>query len=414
MDKNKLMEQLRKAIREVIQEELGKSSYDATKGISTTELRDKEGKLVGYIKHKNTDGGLVAGGRMGKKAVEKMEKTDENKYSLPAGSMKPKEPVKSQSALEKRFGHLKPGESASLKGDPKKVTPARKKSMEDKAREMGQMDMFTLEEWIGMMEEAGYSLDERNMANKAAKDAYIMKVGRVHGPSGMSLSQAAGQIDREAKQSGRSFRRSIQGDPLANREPGEMKRRVKRGEYDHYNETYTLEEWIGMMEEAGVNLNELSPETLKSYINKAARSATANAHFAGRLAADPDIPGGGVQKAKAAKRLRGIHRATEKLPESYTLEEWMGMMEEAGYSLQENDPYRDRNPNPKPEPGEIPQGDGGMIGYRGIPRGPAPKPDPYRDRNPNPKPEPGEIPQGAGGYHIEERRRINKLSSKKK
>jgi hypothetical protein len=362
MDKNKLMEQLRKAIREVIQEELGKSSYDATKGISTTELRDKEGKLVGYIKHKNTDGGLVAGGRMGKKAVEKMEKTDEttitipvaalpsykkgqqptvinpqtgeeevvsdvsswakkadeNKYSLPAGSMKPKEPVKSQSALEKRFGHLKPGESASLKGDPKKVTPARKKSMEDKAREMGQMDMFT------------------------------------------------------------------------------------------------LEEWIGMMEEAGVNLNELSPETLKSYINKAARSATANAHFAGRLAADPDIPGGGVQKAKAAKRLRGIHRATEKLPESYTLEEWMGMMEEAGYSLQENDPYRDRNPNPKPEPGEIPQGDGGMIGYRGIPRGPAPKPDPYRDRNPNPKPEPGEIPQGAGGYHIEERRRINKLSSKKK
>jgi hypothetical protein len=205
MDKNKLMEQLRKAVREVIQEELGKSSHDATKGISTTELRDKEGKIVGYIKHKKTDSGLVAGGRMGKKAVEKMEKTDEttitipvaalpsykkgqqptvinpqtgeeevvsdvsswakkadeNQHSLPAGSMKPETSVKSKSALEKRFGHLKPGESADLKGDPKKVTPARKKSMEDKAREMGQMDMFTLEEWIGMLEEAGYTVNKK-------------------------------------------------------------------------------------------------------------------------------------------------------------------------------------------------------------------------------------------------------------
>jgi hypothetical protein len=120
-----------------------------------------------------------------------------------------------------------------------------------------------------------------------------------------------------------------------------------------HKKRYSLEEWMGMLEEAGYDvseyslwrpkesgakstgvmkdpkkpktppaeptkpkkkLDELSPETLKSYINKAARSATANAHFAGRLDADPDIPDGDVQKAKAAKRLRGIRRATEKLP----------------------------------------------------------------------------------------------------
>lgn len=48
---------------------------------------------------------------------------EENQYSLPAGSTKDpnKKYEKPKSALEKRFGHLKPGESASLKGDPKKV-----------------------------------------------------------------------------------------------------------------------------------------------------------------------------------------------------------------------------------------------------------------------------------------------------
>jgi len=55
--------------------------------------------------------------------MEEVEQVEENKYSLPAGStMNPnKKYKKSKSSLEKRFGHLKPGESASLKGDPKKV-----------------------------------------------------------------------------------------------------------------------------------------------------------------------------------------------------------------------------------------------------------------------------------------------------
>jgi hypothetical protein len=56
-----------------------------------------------------------------KMAMKEEETIEENKYSLPAGSMKPEKPVKAKSYLEKRFGHLKPGQSASLKGDPKQV-----------------------------------------------------------------------------------------------------------------------------------------------------------------------------------------------------------------------------------------------------------------------------------------------------
>ena len=59
-----------------------------------------------------------------KLANEEVESVEENKYSLPPGSMQPAKPVKTGSYLEKRFGHLKPGESASLKGDPKKVKKA--------------------------------------------------------------------------------------------------------------------------------------------------------------------------------------------------------------------------------------------------------------------------------------------------
>lgn len=282
MDKNKLMEQLRKAVREVIKEELGKSSYDAKSGISTTALT-KDGKSVGYIKHKQTDKGLVAGGRIGPKAAKAVtaeekittnipvaalpsykkgqqptvmnpqtgeeeiesdvsswaKKADENKYSLPAGSTGKGKGKRPLTAFEKRFKDVQPGESVPLKGDPKKVTPAPKQSMEDKARAMGQMDMFTLEEWIGMLEEAGYAirepephrgqpgsfdykqagydvgdrgepvvqppknkedsmewedlpLEERNKENKAKKDAVISRAGRSARIDAMAKARRAG------------------------------------------------------------------------------------------------------------------------------------------------------------------------------------------------------------------------------
>jgi hypothetical protein len=66
-----------------------------------------------------------------KMAMKEEETIEENKYSLPAGSMKPEKPVKAKNYLEKRFGHLKPGESASLKGDPKQVKKTNEEAIEE-------------------------------------------------------------------------------------------------------------------------------------------------------------------------------------------------------------------------------------------------------------------------------------------
>jgi len=66
--------QLRELIRNVIREELKSREVkkDAETGITTSDLEDKEGKKVGYMKHKELPtGGFVAGGRIGPKAAEK-------------------------------------------------------------------------------------------------------------------------------------------------------------------------------------------------------------------------------------------------------------------------------------------------------------------------------------------------------
>ena len=84
------------------------------------------------------------------KMAMKEDAIEENKYSLPAGSMKPETPAKPKSYLEKRFGHLKPGESASLKGDPKEV----KKPMKEDAIEEGEV----------------------KKANKEKKNAYVASI----------------------------------------------------------------------------------------------------------------------------------------------------------------------------------------------------------------------------------------------
>lgn len=99
-------------------------------------------------------------------------------------------------------------------------------------------------------------------------------------------------------------------------------------------EQYTLEEWFGMMEEAGVNLNELSPELLKRYVK--ASKADMQKNLAKSTEKTLHVPG----RARAEKRFQGQTAAFKKLggdpdlaAESYTLDEWMGMVKEAGYAL---------------------------------------------------------------------------------
>lgn len=87
------------------------------------EMKKKKEEQMAAAK-KEYDASQESKGKVNTKSFMKMKEEnelEENKYSLPAGSMKPKNPKKSMSSLEKRFGHLKSGESASLKGDPKKV-----------------------------------------------------------------------------------------------------------------------------------------------------------------------------------------------------------------------------------------------------------------------------------------------------
>lgn len=52
-------------------------------------------------------------------------------------------------------------------------------------------EQYTLEEWMGMMEEAGYSLSERNKENKAAKDAWVRSQGQQQGGDRINQTLAA-------------------------------------------------------------------------------------------------------------------------------------------------------------------------------------------------------------------------------
>ena len=116
--------QLRELIRNVIREELKSREVkkDTETGVTTSDLEDKEGKKVGYMKH-TTDpqtGGLVAAGRIGPKAAEKEvdETTDTSSDN--------EEPKKDDS-------------------EEKPKRPRRRKdtrSIEQKSRDMGQIEMF--------------------------------------------------------------------------------------------------------------------------------------------------------------------------------------------------------------------------------------------------------------------------------
>lgn len=123
-------EQLRELIRQVIREELKSREVkkDPETGVTTSHLEDPEGTRVGYMKHTPT--GVV--GRLGPKAAEK--KVDEAEYN--------KDSVDKaiETSKEKIGGAEANAIHRLLKGRHGKK--GAKKSIEDKAREMGQIEMF--------------------------------------------------------------------------------------------------------------------------------------------------------------------------------------------------------------------------------------------------------------------------------
>jgi len=140
--------------------------------------------------------------------------------------------------------------------------------------------------------------------NKAAKDAYIMRLGRAVGRDGED------QFDSQAKRSGRRERIFASPDPLADREPGHMQRAVKAGEYDD---------------------------------------------VLGRTSLGRELPLGSTPKERyrnpwvdvGTYMRRSAMTDRPQLPESYTLEEWMGMLEEAGYDVSEYSLWRPKESGAK-------------------------------------------------------------------
>jgi len=167
-------------------------------------------------------------------------------------------------------------------------------------------------------------------------------------------------------------------------------------------EQYTLEEWMGKLDEAGYDINELSPELKARYMDAAKAQVDQNitrtgANPPGSPSSARSVTPGGLSQASAnaqrakvdAKRIKGMSTALDSMnkqlrqryenpqgktdaekaayqksasdtfdraednlsrakeyakwqsptaAESYTLEEWMGQLQEAGYDISELSP----------------------------------------------------------------------------
>jgi len=301
---------------------------------------------------------------------------------------------------------------------------ARKQSAQNGAPRME--ESYTLEEWFGMMEEAGVNLNELSPETLASyrakataqksniKDKYH---GTTSPTTGQKYSRDMHGLPPEATAAGdqRKFQKRTAGIAQANKNMGQQALknpnvlskidyrddelgagaaqwqidRAKKsalsqptGQPKMAAESYTLEEWMDMMEEAGVNLNELSPELKARYMDKAKSQVSQNIDKVGY---NKQYKGGSgfdqaQRAAKDAKRIKGMttalgsmdkqlqqrynnpqgntdaekaahqkstvdtfDRAADNLSrakeyskmaaESFTLEEWMGMVKEAGYAL---------------------------------------------------------------------------------
>lgn len=87
-----------------------------------------------------------------------------------------------------------------------------------------------------------------------------------------------------------------------------------------FEEAYTLEEWMGALKEAGVNLDEVSEKTLKDYITASSKDLASRAFGTGmQLGVDSEKASDGEQikltpaDPKVPKRMGGIQTALGKL-----------------------------------------------------------------------------------------------------
>ncbi len=271
---------------------------------------------------------------------------------------------------------------------------------------MGEEDenSHTLEEWMGMMAEAGFNLNERNKENKAAKDMFVGQQGQQAIDAGRFIAHArdAGTAARERKLVGRAVTsRDPQASgaeslPIATNirrlRHGQARAQAQMGGDTPMEEQFTLEEWMGALQEAGYDTTEID-ESLRSKLatlGLAAGAALAAPQDAGAQSTNPaPVPNDSVSTtiapsldhigpARSFNRMNlagrkitphptaghgaGVQTVTPRpdgtflvttdyreqkpeqkpkpkpnMEEHYTLEEWMGALQEAGYDTTEID-----------------------------------------------------------------------------
>lgn len=143
----------------------------------------------------------------------------------------------------------------------------------------------TLEEWMSVLKEAGYDLGE-------------VEVGQIVRPNYGSHKGKAHKVTRVHPNS------SVDTEPVDDPNSGHGYLSPKTYDTD---ESYTLEEWMGKLQEAGVNLNELSPELLKRYVK--ASKADMQKNLAKSTEKTLNVPG----RARAERRFQGQTAAFKRL-----------------------------------------------------------------------------------------------------
>jgi hypothetical protein len=266
-------------------------------------------------------------------------------------------------------------------------------------------EQYTMEEWMGILREVGYSVREQDDDDQYDPNSHATSADHTEWPSSMhddegyyddtysdyhdggnyeyDMEEGAGDDERAKivqaleKALGAKGKDASMSDIVTKaRELARLKRQAKKQAAQGTNEQYTIEEWMGIMQEAGMDEGRLG--RLAAGLGLGAAALAGGAKDADAQSAPPQaatVPNDSVQtgvsrdmgyaqrKAEFELDRKKIDRqgarmtpvqnkdgtwsvtidarkqppATEKpeMDEQYTIEEWMGMMEEVGFNLNE-------------------------------------------------------------------------------
>jgi hypothetical protein len=221
---------------------------------------------------------------------------------------------------------------------------------------------YTLDEWLDLMEGANQILSEQesHMAEQYTLEEWMGKKPK-RKLKKRSLHEAGPRFDVRDTDD--------MPDPLDRGEPKfSFKDAVKRAADKDYpadytpvfyggsvDDTHTLEEWMGMLDEAGYSLmdEQYTLEELIGLMTEAGGDAEEIKRLTKALedAMKARGPASSMldikEKLKALQTARKAAKQKSAMTEQYTIEEWMGMLDEMGYGLSEYSLWRPKENNAK-------------------------------------------------------------------